>query len=199
MEEKLTLFSGHSPWCKVPAPPNGFFDKKKPVVDIFNYRLPWSLIDYDEIYKSSWHVTVNADYQCDWVTNENKNDKTYMNNRLKNLLTKLKLEGLFKNITVVYEYGELGKEYGKLHWHMLVDTCKIRLFEQEFNREFGTTKQRCKATTVCKKITIDKGTPNVPELMVANYKENVDYVLKHYMRKESQNRIKCLYTTIKKK
>ena len=119
---------------------------------------------------------------------------------LRLFLRELKKNKLYDNIICVYEYGTRGKTYGKLHWHILFKSRAIRKIEEISNRYFATSKARARHTTVIKKIRIDKSyADRSDEDKVENYHSQVDYIMKKYMQKETQNKVKCLYTNLVKK
>ena len=102
----------------------------------------------------------------------------------------------------MYEYGKHGKEYGKVHYHILLQTNKINKFIEMAISYFGTNnKTRWRNTIVKKQITIDRsvGANASIDEKVLNYRSQIDYIMNKYMKKESQNRHKCLYTNMYEK
>lgn len=66
---------------------------------------------------------------------------------------------------------------------------------------FGSNnKTRWRNTVVKKPITLDRNVPvdATDAMKVENYRSQIDSILK-YLKKESQNRHKCLYTNMVKK
>ncbi len=164
------------------------------------WRLPWDLIDYENINNMNYHVTINPDPQCGWITS--CNDLKLHNNKFRQFLLECRKEKLYKNIISIYEYGKHGKEYGKVHYHILLQTNKINKFVEMAISYFGTNcKTRWRNTVVKKPIIIDRKVSEyaTDEEKVNNYKQQVKFIHENYMRKESQNRHKCLYTNMVKK
>lgn len=184
-------------------PEFGFFNKRD--IDLtcplkIGWRLPWENIDNNELYNMKYHVIINPDPNSDWMTS--CNDLKTHNKRFKTFLRECKKERMYKNIISVYEYGKNGKEYGKVHYHILLQTNKINKFVEMALSYFATKdKTRWRYTVVKKQITIDKSLSAhaTDEEKVSNYKSQIDYIMSKYMRKESQNRHKCLYTNMVKK
>jgi hypothetical protein len=180
----------------------GFFSKRDIVITCPlkpGWRLPWDNIDYAEVYNMKYHVTINPDPQCGWITS--CNDLKLHNKRLKEFLREAKKEKAFKNIILVYEYGKNGKEYGKVHYHILLSTNKINKFTEMAISYFGSNnKTRWRNTVVKKPITLDRNVSvdATDAMKVENYRSQIDSILK-YLKKESQNRHKCLYTNMEKK
>jgi hypothetical protein len=181
----------------------GFFSKKDIVITCplkQGWRLPWDNIDYEDLYNMKYSITINPDPQCGWMTS--CNDLKLHNNRLKSFLRECKKIKAFKNIILVYEYGKNGKEYGKVHYHILLSTNKINKFTEMAISYFGSDSntRRWRNTVVNHPIKIDRKVPtDAPEsVKVENYHSQIDRILK-YFKKESQNRHKCLYTNMVKK
>jgi len=126
-------------------PNNGnFFNKKKnqPTIDYFQqgWRCPWSEIDMKSKYLFNFHITINPDPKCEWMTN--CQDRKLHNEKLREFIMKIKNRGLYKYILCIYEYGIKGKSYGKLHYHILFKTHASDAIRKEANIIFGTTKKR---------------------------------------------------------
>lgn len=153
-----------------------------------NPRCPWDMIDMDKIRQCNFTYTVNPDILHEFI-GENYNDRPYMNARMKNFL--LSHNNLYKYCIGVYEYGDKGAVYGKLHYHFMFKTHAKDKLQKAFNQHFGTTAKRCNVTTRCKLITIDHGKKySNPEEYQKLYYENIDSIL-HYFKKENQNKRKC--------
>ncbi len=180
----------------------GFFSKGKITHDPCplkeNWRLPWDLVDKAHIYEMNYHITINPDPHCKWMTSGN--DKKEINSRFRAFLESCKKEKYYKNIICIYEYGKRGKQYGKVHYHILLKTSKVNKFVEEAIEHFGSKeKKRWKNTVVKKPIQLDKSLSvhATDEEKVANYHKQIDYIMNKYMTKESQNRHKCLYTNLR--
>jgi len=181
------------------APKSNFWTScQNTIVDPFKqgWRLPWDMLDKTDLYKMNYHVTISPDpiHETDFYS------RKVANKVLRQFLRELKKNKLYDNIICVYEYGTRGKTYGKLHWHILFKSRAIRKIEEISNRYFATSKGRARHTTVIKKIRIDKSyADRSDEDKVENYHAQVDYIMKKYMQKETQNKVKCLYTNLVKK
>lgn len=180
-----------------------FFNRKnnRPKINYFKegWRCPWSEIDMKNRYYFNYHITVNPDPKCDWMTN--CQDRKLHNDKLREFVLKIKSKGLFKYILVIYEYGNKGKSCGKLHYHILFKTHASAAIAKEANQIFGTTNKRCEFTTIVKKIKIDNKLSKdaTPTEKIQNYNEQIDYLIDKYFRKETQNKVKCLFTNIQQK
>ncbi len=202
IEKKLTVDWQSASLVQTANPEFGFFSKGTPMECPLKpgWRLPWDILDYDNLYDMQYHVTINPDPQCDWITS--CNDLKLHNRKYKEFLRECQKNKLYKNIISVYEYGKHGKEYGKVHYHILLQTNKINKFVEMAISYFGTNnKTRWRNTIVKKQISIDKsiGVDATNEEKVLNYRSQIDYIMNKYMKKESQNRHKCLYTNMNKK
>ncbi len=202
IEKKLTVDWQSTPLVQTANSEIGFFQKVvnqtcplKP-----GWRLPWENIDMENVYNMKYHVTINPDPKCEWITS--CNDLKTHNNRYREFIRDCKINKLFKNIISVYEYGKNGKEYGKVHYHILLQTNKINKFIEMAIMYFGTSnKTRWRNTVVKNEISLDKSLSHdaTNEQKVENHKQQVNYIMCKYMKKESQNRLKCLYTNMVKK
>lgn len=192
-KKSLIINWGTSPL--VPSAPklNGFSQLKQSMHCPFDkgWRLPWDMINLENLYKMNYHVTISPDP----LHSEDFYDRKYANKVFRQFLNELKKNKLYSQIISVYEYGPRGKKYGKLHWHILFRTNKVRKIEKISNTYFGTSPKRCKATTVVKRIRIDKNYVARSDIdKIANYKKQVEFIMNNYMKKEQHNKQKCLYT-----
>ena len=96
-------------------------------------------------------------------------------------------------------------DFGALGTKVVVPQFMLRVFSKSkpFSISiafFATNKARARHTTVIKKIRIDKTyADRSDEDKVKNYHAQVDYIMQQYMQKETQNKIKCLYTNLVRK
>jgi len=156
------------------------------------WRIPWSNIDHNKVLDMNYSITINPDPNLSWL--DDTRDRKLLNSKLRETLRICKINKLYKDIIVIYEYGKKGKRYGKLHYHLLVNSKKINLFCEEFIKTFGTTKKRWKLTVVKKLIKSDYGIPI--EFKIDNLITQKKYIYETYFRKEVHNKIKCLYSSI---
>lgn len=156
------------------------------------WRIPWENIDHNKVLDMNYSITINPDPNLSWL--DDTRDRKLLNRKFRETLRICKNKKLYKNIIVIYEYGKQGKRYGKLHYHLLVNSKKINLFCDEFIKTFGTTKKRWKLTVVKKLIKPDYGIPD--ELKITNLNDQKKYIYETYFRKEQHNKLKCLYSSI---
>ncbi len=164
------------------------------------WRCPWEIIDYEKINEMNYHITINPDPECDWITS--CNDLKTHNIRFREFINECIINRLYKNIISIYEYGKHGKDYGKVHYHILLQTNKINKFIEMAITYFGTSnRSRWRNTVVKNMITIDKqlSAYATNEEKRDNYRKQIQFIHGKYMRKESHNRKKCLYTNMVKK
>ncbi len=202
IEKSLTIDWQSNPLVRTANSDLGFFQKVVTQTDPLKqgWRLPWDNIDMEKLYEMKYHVTINPDPQCGWITS--CNDLKTHNNHYREFIRECKKLKYFKNIISVYEYGKNGKEYGKIHYHILLQTNKINKFIEMAITYFGTSnKTRWRNTVVKSTITLDRKLSDnaTNEEKVNNNKQQINYIMSKYMRKESQNRVKCLYTNMVKK
>jgi len=201
---KLFVDFGRQSLVQTAEPKNGSFFKKKnkpSKIDYFKqgWRCPWSEIDMQYKYLFNFHITINPDPKCDWLTN--CQDRKLHNDKLREFIQKIKKRGLYKYILCIYEYGIKGKSYGKLHYHILFKTHASEAIRKEANIMFGTTKKRCHNTTIVKPIKVDNKLTieATPMQKQKNYRDQIDYIINKYFQKETQNKVKCLFTNIRTK
>lgn len=156
------------------------------------WRIPWDNIAHEKVLDMNYSITVNPDPNLTWL--DDTRDRKLLNAKFRETLLICKNKKLYKNIIVIYEYGKKGKQYGKLHYHLLVNSQKVNQFCEEFIKTFGTTKKRWKMTVVKKLIKPDFGI--IDELKLDNLNAQKKYIYEKYFRKESHNKIKCLYSSI---
>lgn len=165
------------------------------------WRRPWEDLNMDELYNMNYHITINPD-----PLNQLNNDvyaKKLMFKIFRQFLLELKNNKYYKNIISVYEYGPKGKKYGKLHFHILFKTHACNKIKETAIKYFGSTKQsRHKTTVVVKRITIDKllqSDQYTDEEKLQNFKDQCNFLLNKYFKKETHNKVKCLYSNLIKK
>lgn len=195
MSNKLIIDWGGSPTLvETAAIKNWFLSNSTPATCPFKerWRIPWDNIDHNKVLDMNYSITINPDPNLQWL--DDTRDRKLLNTRFRETLRICKNKNLYKDIIVVYEYGKKGKRYGKLHYHLLVNSKKINLFCDEFLKTFGTTKKRWKLTVVKKLIKPDYGIPD--EFKHINLNVQKKYIFETYFRKETHNKLKCLYSSI---
>ena len=140
-------------------------------------RVPWDLIPECHFRGMNFMVNINPDANCDWYTHDT--DKQNLVPRLISLIEESKTKSLINKATFVYEYGKFGKQHGKLHFHGLIQTNKKQEFLKIISNKFNQRKNLIHRTCVIKHCK----SPDDRNRFL------------NYMKKESQNKTKCLYTT----
>lgn len=138
-----------------------------------NYRSPWDKIDEKFIKGMNLSVNLNIDPSVEWY----ENTKKVQIPKVLLFFEKMKMERIINKYIIVYEWGKYGKKEGKLHYHMLVKTTKKNELVTEIIKEFNN-KTNCSHRTIR-----------------VNWLKDVQHRLRYinYMKKEQQNKIKCLY------
>lgn len=203
IQKSLTIDWGNSPLgASCPKITPGMFTPGNPIVCPFKpgWRRPWDDIDMSALYEMNYHITINPDPMNQ--LSKDVYDKKVMFTIFRQFLEECKKNKYYKNIICVYEYGAKGKRYGKLHFHCLFKTHCCNKIKEIACKYFGSSKKNRHITTVVvKRITIDKVSGDIrsDQEKVDNYKEQVDYIMHKYMKKETQNKVKCLYSNMIKK
>lgn len=148
--------------------------------DLVNYRYPWKDIQKRETNQCSLAFTLNPDVRVDFDVR----DKKVVFPLLLDIFKKLKENSVCKKIISNYEYGEKGKEHGKLHFHGIVQFDKPsetkrtnrEIFEKELLKVFN------------KRSNVSDRTLHTKLLRTQDDK---DRYLK-YLQKEQQCKIKTL-------
>lgn len=177
-----------------PKSGNPLFDARR-LVENINPRIPWDLVE--KSYDYNYHLTISPDHKR---YDGNHNDRKVMCEILRKWILTMKEKKLIKKFICVYEYGKHGKEYGHLHFHILLLSHKCNILKDEANAEFGTTSIRKKYTTRMTRIKINPlFDQSTPQEKLSDYKKQIDYIYTNYLQKESHNKVKCLFTDQKKK
>ena len=137
-----------------------------------HYRASWDTIPIGHVKGMNLSININMDNTLDWYANTKKIQIP----AILLCFEKIKLEGIINKYVLVYEWGKYGKKDGKLHYHGLVKTKKKDEFINSVNKEFNKRKQCSHRTLRC------------------NWIKDLEHRQRYlnYMRKESQNKIKCL-------
>lgn len=136
------------------------------------YRIPWDSIPRKRLTGCNMAFTLNGDCRVDFDVY----DKKISNTKLFEILHQLKNNNILEKITLVYEYGEKGKAHGKLHYHGIVKVTDRQTFEKEILKVFN------------KNLKVAHRTLNTKLFKTPTDRER--YI--KYMKKENQNKIKCL-------
>lgn len=137
-----------------------------------HHRSPWDKIP-DTHYKGmNFTFNINPDPDIEGY----ENTKKFLIPKVLLLLEKLMADKIINKYIIVYEWGKYGKKHGKLHFHGVIKTQKRDQFNEEVYKEFNK-KTNCRHRTLTTKHFKDVG--------------HRDTYLK-YMKKETQNKIKCL-------
>ena len=138
-----------------------------------SFRSKWERIPAPHIKGMNFFFTLNIDTNVAWY----KNNKVVQIPRVLNLMSKLKRQLLISKYVIIYEWGEKGKQCGKLHYHGFIKTKKknevLDLFKKEFSANLRTAHRA----------------------IHLNHIKSVDdrSRMLNYLKKENQNKEKCLY------
>lgn len=155
------------------------------------WRVPWDHIDIDKMGSKyrCYSVTINPHPE---KVVDHHNDRKFIHEMYRTFLRMLNNNNYFRNIISVYEYGKKGKKYGRLHYHILLETRFIRKVEEIGYKIFGKPTEKYRYTLKIKPVTVDYGT--IEENYVANYRHNIEKVFNYYT-KESHNKELCLFAS----
>lgn len=136
-----------------------------------NIRRPWKDFQYIDTKGTvgEYSITLNPDTAIEDYNNKKK--------MIPILILFLKNNPYVQRHVVVYEWGERGMSHGKLHFHMLVKVSSIEDFKKTLIPVFNVRRKYESRTFFCKKV---------------KDKVHRETMLK-YMKKEVQNRKKCLF------
>lgn len=143
--------------------------------DLYRPR-SWITIIENRIYDYRYFITVNMDWKLHQDTDEEQMEK------IKKVL--FEHEKYIKYLLCVYEYGK----NGKLHFHMLLNTSRIRNFERDLTDLFGDSR-------ICNNrynhaVNVKMIKPNMGE----TWEQNIDRIIVNYLAKEKHNSEKCWIT-----
>jgi hypothetical protein len=136
------------------------------------YRIPWEDISDKTARSCNLIFTLNPDMRVDFDCK----DRKICNPKFMDLLHKMKMDGLLTHIVAIYEYGERGKSHGKLHYHGIAKVADRSKFEAELLKMFNKRSQVKHRTLHTK--------------LVRTVADHDRYY--KYMKKENQNKVKCL-------
>lgn len=137
-----------------------------------NYRSPWKNIPESHLKGCNFSFNLNIDPNIDGYSNTKK----FQIPKVLLFLEKLKIESIINKYIIVYEWGKFGKKDGKLHFHGIIKTKQKNEFVNEICKEFNK-KTNCRHRTITTKHFKD-----------LNHRDT--YI--SYLKKETQNKIKCL-------
>lgn len=141
-------------------------------------RCPWSEIPPSYYKQTNFHFTVTPDRQISDLDCHSNEYKKLMCTYLINCIVN---EQTIERAICVYEWGVKGKSHGNLHFHCLIKTTQKDLVEKAFLEIFNKRAQYKTVTLVVK------------HLKDAAYR---NYLYNKYMRKEAQNKVKCLFVKL---
>lgn len=173
-----------------PLQSSGFQNSVKTMMKS-NWRKPWEYLPKEYPQNFNYHVTINPDPKCTWITD--CRDRKSHHRKLREFLELAFYKKLFSDVVVIYEYGKYGKYHGKLHYHCLFETNKIRKL-QDFCKTFFASNPSKNNTAVIIKLITPRLKPgnHSDELICASLMESKHYIFTKYFRKEQHNRLKCL-------
>lgn len=139
-----------------------------------NYRSPWEHIP--ETHRKGCNLSFNLNIDPDITDFENT--KKWQIPKVLLFFEELKLKHIIQKVIIVYEWGKFGKAHGTLHFHGMVKTQDRFAFEKAI---FDTFNKRTNLRHRTLKTKIFKDV------------EHRDHLFNVYYRKETHNKIKCLY------
>ena len=139
-----------------------------------NVRRAWDVVPQKSL-RGNFFMTLNPDPNCDWYTTNN--DKKTIVTKFLTAIEKLKASRILLSSVFVYEYGDKGKKDGKIHFHGIIKTEDKDAITNAILKEFN---QRSNAK---------HRTLNLKVIKKVSDRENMI----NYMKKECQNKKKCLY------
>lgn len=169
MSDKLTIDFGISGSLSAGSRLGGLPLGERPPTHIA-LRHPWDKVN-DHYYKD-----------LNLVVNLNPDPKKIEDYNNKKLVNKILLNFIDNEKTVtkaigVYEWGKYGTNHGKLHYHFMVKVTNRKNFEDKLSELFNE-RYNLKCRTITSKVIKDVDHRNT-------------YI--KYMKKEQQNKIKCLF------
>lgn len=162
------LYLGNSRPTERPA-----LERPRQPWDVNNVRRAWDVVPGKSL-KGNFFMTLNPDPNCDWYTTHN--DKKLIVTKFLTTIHNLKVSRKLISSVFVYEYGQ-GKKDGKIHFHGIIKTEDKDAITDAILKEFN---QRSNAK---------HRTLNLKIIKKVSDRENMIT----YMKKEQQNKKKCLY------
>lgn len=140
-------------------------------------RMTWLAVHELNNYRYRYHITVNMD----WRHHNCSDDEQF--ERIKRVL--YDHHRYIKNILCIYEYGKKGK----MHFHMLLETSRIKSLERDLTNNFGNSNNYNRNHNYAVKTKLIQ--PNKGE----TWEENIDRII-NYFKKEQHNRQMCWITKL---
>jgi len=137
------------------------------------FRSPWDSIEDSHMKGMNFFFTLNIDPSIEWY----ENTKKCQIPRVLLFFEKMKMQQLISRYVIIYEWGEKGRSHGKLHYHGFIKTIRKEELIEEFRKEFNKKTNALHRTI---QLSVNK-----------SVKDRENRI--RYLRKESQNKIKCLY------
>ena len=140
-----------------------------------NVRIPWDKLPDNLLPGMNFFITINPDPNCEWYTTDC--DKKVIVTKFLTVIQELKFQNIINKSLAIYEYGQYGAKHGKLHFHLFIKTKDRETFEKEIAKTFNNRSNIVHRTVNSKHI---KSVQDRDQML-------------NYMKKEQQNKIKCLY------
>lgn len=142
--------------------------------DIYE-RMTWELILNNKNYEFRHHITINMDWK------HHQKDDDQQREILKKILHEY--HKYIKNILCIYEYGK----HGKMHFHMLLYTSRIRQLEKDLTIGFGHINNIGRNTNYAVRVKPIKCNKN------QTWNDNIEQII-NYFKKEDHNKKSCWIT-----
>ena len=137
------------------------------------FRCPWDEVEDSHLKGMNFFFTLNIDPSVEWY----ENTKKCQIPRVLNFFDELKYKSIINRFIIVYEWGKKGKSHGKLHYHGFIKTIHKDEFINEVKKTFNKQTNALHRTI---QVSVNK-----------SVKDRENRI--QYLRKEQQNKIKCLY------
>lgn len=137
------------------------------------YRSPWENIEEKHLKGMNFFFTLNIDPSVEWYENTKKRQIP----RVLLFFEKMKRYQLISRYVIIYEWGKKGKSHGKLHYHGFIKTNYKNELLAEFGKEFNKKTNAMHRTI---QLSVNKSVQDRDNRIA-------------YLKKEQQNKIKCLY------
>lgn len=137
------------------------------------WRSPWENIEENHLKGMNFFFTLNIDPSVEWY----ENTKKCQIPRVIDFFEKMKRQQLISRYVIIYEWGKYGKSHGKLHYHGFIKSIRKPELIEEFRKAFNVKTNALHRTI---QLSVNK-----------SVKDRENRI--RYLKKESQNKLKCLY------